>query len=897
MVTRHSTSVAIVGAGASGALTAIQLLLRAQERGDWIEIRLVDPAASTGRGVAYGTSDPSHLLNVAASRLSAVAADPDHFLRWLCAHKGVRHPDAFVPRSWFGEYVEAALAEAVTSTNARLERIAHKVTEIHRREGECTIRLDNGKRFRSSHVVLALGSPRGPNPLLPSAILNSPMFVGDPWADGALDNVRRRADDVLLLGTGLTMVDVALSIARTDRRITAISRRGLLPQHHATDTTGRFPAPVLPDGSLHLDELQALVRGHVARARGDGIPWQTAIDSLRGVTNEAWSRLSDDDRRSFIAGPMRLWEVARHRVAPDVGERFEQLLRSRQLEVASGEVAAATDQSHRIEIFFTDGTTKTFGAVISCTGAGTLRGSTGPLGDLVGNLEYEGVVTLHALGMGLDVDNRGRAVGTDGCATPPVYVVGPLRRGGLWETTAIPEILAQADAVAHDIIASRPPRCARARQPEDLYGLPLTTSGTAADLFNEALGRLLRVQSGALEALERAVAVDPSFALGHAALAVLGHEFDADVDLQHHLEKAEQLTRRRGTERERRFTHAIRQRILGDSSLLIEHVDAEPRDVLAVSIAMPTIAFSGAYDVPEDAWRHLDRIAPSFPDDWWFDGLLAFARQERDQIDEARDLALRSLDAEPRAGTAAHALTHVHWESGDHEVGLAWLDPWIATAGRDATHLAHFSWHAALHELALDNTDAVIVRYRSQLAPPAVWGTRAMVDSASLLWRLAIEEELWPQDALSLIEASQGELRTPRTAFSGMHAALTWAVARDASGLLELERHCRRSSDAAMARLVAPFAAALRLFVAHQFDDAATVLLALIPTFGPVGGSAAQRSVLEDTAIAALLRAGDGQQACQLLDARLSRRSRPKDLVLRGKAQTTRPPWSSRAPR
>jgi uncharacterized NAD(P)/FAD-binding protein YdhS len=722
MATRHTTSVAIVGAGASGALTAIQLLCRARERGEWIEIRLVDPDGSTGRGVAYGTSDPSHLLNVPASRMSAVAAEPDHFVRWLRTQKGVSHPEAFIPRSWFGEYVEAALVETVTSTNARLERIAHRVTEIHRRESECTIRLGNGTRFWSSHVVLALGSPRGPNPLLPSALLDSSRFVGDPWANGALDQVRLRADDVLLLGTGLTMVDVALSIARPDRRLTAISRRGLLPRQHATDTAGRFPAPALPDGRLSLDELEKVVRAHVACARDQGIPWQSAVDSLRGVTNDAWSRLSDDDRRNFVAGPMRSWEVARHRVAPDAGERFERLLRSRQLEVASGEVAAATDRGDAIEIRFSDGTTKLFGAVISCTGAGALRGSKEALGDLVANLEYEGVVTLHSLGMGLDVDDRGRAVGADGSITPAVYVVGPLRRGALWETTAIPEILAQADDVAHDIIGSRPRRSARASRPEDLYGLPLTTSGAAADLFNEALGRLLRVQSGAQEALECAVEVDPSFALGHAALAVLGHEFDADVDLHHHLDKAEQLARKGVTDRERRFTHAIRQRVQGDSSFLIKHVDSEPRDVLAVSIAMPTIAFSGAYDVPEDAWEQLDRIAPTFRDDWWFDGLLAFARQERDQLDEARDLALRALNAEPRAGTAAHARAHVHWESGDHEGGLEWLDPWVATDGRDATHLAHFSWHAALHELALDDTDAVIVRYRSQLAPPAVWG-------------------------------------------------------------------------------------------------------------------------------------------------------------------------------
>src|ERR1035441_8055667 len=117
MATRHTTSVAIVGAGASGALAAIQLLCRARERGEWIEIRLVDPDGSTGRGVAYGTSDPSHLLNVPASRMSAVAAEPDHFVRWLGTQKGVFHPEAFVPRSWFGEYVEAALVETVTSTN------------------------------------------------------------------------------------------------------------------------------------------------------------------------------------------------------------------------------------------------------------------------------------------------------------------------------------------------------------------------------------------------------------------------------------------------------------------------------------------------------------------------------------------------------------------------------------------------------------------------------------------------------------------------------------------------------------------------------------------------------------------------------------------------------------
>ena len=131
---------------------------------------------------------------------------------------------------------------------------------------------------------------------------------------------------------------------------------------------------------------------------------------------------------------------------------------------------------------------------------------------------------------------------------------------------------------------------------------------------------------------------------------------------------------------------------------------------------------------------------PHYGDDWWFTGLLAFARQDQRRFAEAERLAEHSLALEPRGGTAVHARTHVYYETGEHAAGLRWLDPWIATSGRDATHRAHFSWHAALHELALDDTSAVLGRYQRQLAPPAVVGTRALVDSASLLWRCQIEE-------------------------------------------------------------------------------------------------------------------------------------------------------------
>ncbi len=883
MQPRHSTTVAIVGAGASGALAALHLVRRAEAASTRLDVRLVDPAPTIGRGVAYRTRDPLHLLNVAASKMSAVVDEPDHFHRWLRRTKGVRSPDAYVQRAWFGEYVEASFAETVARSRSSVERITATVTEIHRRDVDSTVRLADGRRFRASHVVLALGSPNGPNQLFPSSLLGSSRFIGDPWAPGALDQVAACDGDVVLLGAGLTAVDVALRISRPRRTVTAVSRRGLLPRRHTGGTTQPVDPPAVPSAPISLDELQALLARHVEHVTRSGRCWQDAVDSVRPVTNELWKLLSPVDQERCIAGPMRVWEVARHRMAPDVADRFWHLVHDGAVVLATGEVADAVEVPDAIELQLTDGTRLRASKVISCTGATTVRSSVGPLGDLVSNLEHAGTVALHPLGRGLVVDEVGRARAANGDVSPPIYVVGPLRRGALWETTAIPEIVAQSDEVAQHIVAQSPVR--RLLRYEDLYGQALTTSGSAADLFNEALGRLLRVQSGALEALERSVEADPTFAVGHAALAMMGHEFDLSVDASRHLDLALHHSSSGTTSRERSFVHAIRRKIEGDASSLIRHIERSERDVLAISVAMPTIAFSGAYEVASDAWDLLERVAPHFDRDWWFDGLLAFARQEQSRFDEAGELAERSLALEPRGGNAAHAAAHVYFETGEHRAGIDWLDPWMATSGRDAIHLAHFSWHAALFELALGDTEAVVARLRNQLAPSIVRGTRLMVDTATILWRLLIEDGISPIETEALRDAAGEELWRPSTPFSAMHAVITWAVIGDVEELHRLERRCRQSDSVPMSVLVTPLAAALRLYLTGRHDDAASILLSLLPNLVPLGGSAAQRGIVEDTAVAALIRAGDGALAASLLDRRLDRRARPKDLVIKVRAR------------
>ena len=220
--------------------------------------------------------------------------------------------------------------------------------------------------------------------------------------------------------------------------------------------------------------------------------------------------------------------------------------------------------------------------------------------------------------------------------------------------------------------------------------------------------------------------------------------------------------------------------------------------MLAVSAAVPTIAFSGVTDIQQEAWELVEGLAPAYGDHWWYISLLAFTRQDQSRFDEAGLLAESALSCEPSSGHAVHAQTHVMYETGQHESGRVWLDHWVAESGRSASHRAHFSWHAALHELALGDTEAVRQRYYSQLAPPTVTGVRALIDSASLLWRWRMTTSDWaavarcsaeaaPPPVECVLEAAGADLiDRPETPFVAMHSALALAAAGDLPRLARL---------------------------------------------------------------------------------------------------------------
>ncbi|MFC7494019.1 MULTISPECIES: pyridine nucleotide-disulfide oxidoreductase [unclassified Nocardioides] len=412
----------------------------------------------------------------------------------------------------------------------------------------------------------------------------------------------------------------------------------------------------------------------------------------------------------------------------------------------------------------------------------------------------------------------------------------------------------------------------------DRYGYGLTCSPDAAAAFNRGVDDLLRLRSGAEHRVAAALALDPTFALAHATLALLGHEMCAAVDVEARISDALTLAPR-ATDRERSHVHAIAAHLRGDGRPIVRHLEAHPGDAVLLSTAVPTIAFAGVTEVPAEGWHIVERAAPAYGDDWWYAGLLAFVRQEQGRFDEAMDLACRSLHVEPGAGHSAHARAHAHYETGDHHAGLDWMDAWVRGDGADTDSISHFSWHAALHELSLGDLDAVRRRYDAQLRPERATGCRALVDTGSLLFRWALTPGAADVPDLTAVAAvtSEATLHRPATPFLALHAAVLHLALDDRPALASLERWAAGHDHAAQREVVAPLAGAFRSMADGSCSVGADRLAGLQAHLWRLGGSDAQREVVEEARIAALVRAGRLDDARDVLDRRLDRRSSVRD--------------------
>ncbi|MEV0391544.1 FAD/NAD(P)-binding protein [Polymorphospora rubra] len=442
-------TVAVVGGGCSGVLVTRELLRCTTAR-----VLLVDPADAPGRGLAYGAAHPWHLLN---SRVGAMSADPDAgagFLDWCRRRRPTVEPGDFVPREWFGDYLQETLRETAAAAGGRLRVHRARVTRITTGDGPSDtgpdpavgLELDDGGRLDADRIVLAIGhaAPADPCRIDPT-VRDHPGYIADPWRPAALAGVP--ADrPVLLVGTGLTAIDVTLSLIRSGHGgpIVAVSRHGLLPRMHRRRGMPFRPPTELPETAPSLRGLVRQVRAQVA----GGADWRAVVDGLRPRVDALWADLPAADRDRFLRHLARHWEVHRHRMAPEVADEVARLRVEGRLVVRAAAVrgiAAHPEGDLRVTLDPGYDDHIRFGAVVNCTGPGALPRSADRL---VGGLVADGVARPGPHGLGLDVADDGAVLGRDGHQILPLWTIGPPRRGRFFETTAVPEIRAQARALA-----------------------------------------------------------------------------------------------------------------------------------------------------------------------------------------------------------------------------------------------------------------------------------------------------------------------------------------------------------------------------------------------------------------------------------------------------------------
>lgn len=446
--------IAIIGGGFSGAMVATHLLRRST---GLLTITLIESRPHLGRGIAYSTDHECHLLNVPAGRMSAFPDDPKHFTRWL-PHWDGYGVGYFAPRNLYGTYIQAVLETAITQapTSTRLERITSEAVALFPEDSGATIHLRNGQTVSADRVVLALGNfPPSDPEIADRSFYQSQRYISHPWVPAAWDHLEPTAP-VLLIGSGLTMVDLVLALKAQDHQgiIHVISRHGWLPQsHRGCATYPTFLTATETPATVRV--LLRRVRQEVGRAAVAGYDWRTVIDALRPETQALWQALSLAERRRLLRHVRSYWEVHRHRAAPEAAAAIEQLRQSGQLHCHAGRICAYREQEDGVWVTYRPRQGHTLSSlqvsrVINCTGPDSdYRKLQQPL---VLNLLASGLIRPDPLCLGLDTDAEGRLLNAQGGASSFLYTLGPPCKGRLWETTAVPEIRGQAQALAQRLL-------------------------------------------------------------------------------------------------------------------------------------------------------------------------------------------------------------------------------------------------------------------------------------------------------------------------------------------------------------------------------------------------------------------------------------------------------------
>lgn len=454
-------NILVIGAGFSGTLMAARLLMHAT--GQPLRVYLLNGSGRIARGMAYGTQSARHVLNVPAGNMSAFDDDPDHFVRFAQGMNPAIRGSTFVSRRVYGDYLEWILneAERKAPVGTELLRVYQKVESIQscQLNDSWEILLESGEVLHGEKIILALGHFSSSRPKISNMkFYESRRYLHDPWNSSRIDAIPAKAS-VLLLGTGLTAVDVAMTLMdrNPNRRITALSRRGLLPQGHRQTVNIPLESTlksIWGDCATVRTQLRAF-RQHCDVLREQGRDWREALAVLRHETAGIWQSYSYFERKRFSRHVQPFWDTHRHRLAPDIAERFYNAHKSGVIQTFAGRLSKLEEIGDTIEAALSPrgrDETQVIHAqyVINCTG---------PCADprqadsaLVQRLLIDGMIRPDALGLGIDVSADCSVITASGRPSTNLFYIGPWLKSTYWEATAVPDLRAIAARLTKRIL-------------------------------------------------------------------------------------------------------------------------------------------------------------------------------------------------------------------------------------------------------------------------------------------------------------------------------------------------------------------------------------------------------------------------------------------------------------
>ncbi|CAI8744481.1 FAD/NAD(P)-binding protein [Pseudomonas chlororaphis] len=461
----RDADVLIVGGGLSGALLAAQLLRLPGRR----QVRVIEPRSELGRGEAYSAVELGHTLNGNAARMSVDPDNADDLTQWLSDYiagggwpesdrQSVPISELFAPRGIFGLYVQQRLAEAQAIGALQGSTVAHVRAEAVDLQADAEgawLTLDDGQRLRGAFAVLATGMfPAARTPQTESSGLNAAAL--DPWDVSAMSRLDPQAR-VLIIGSGLTMVDAVVSLEQAGHRgpIEVFSRHGLLPHVRRqppawVDFLAEDPGIRTPRQLLH--EL----RRQCCQALADGVDWQAPLDTVRGHIGRLWSQATDGQRRQFVRHVRPWWESHHHRSPPLSAELVARLHGEGRLRIhaasfkglepsADGRLAIGIRRRGETQTSWVAGD-----ALINSSGIEyDWRRVARPLPQ---QLLARGLIQPGPLALGIRADAGGAVVDAQGQVASRLFAMGPPLRGMWWESTAVTDVASQAKALAARLV-------------------------------------------------------------------------------------------------------------------------------------------------------------------------------------------------------------------------------------------------------------------------------------------------------------------------------------------------------------------------------------------------------------------------------------------------------------